>query len=78
VRCHTFITESTFGLPYYCWPTKQLFADINVVAHQCSGGTRIGAVLFVCGSGLPSGVDASIGPLMCMALLLNQVFAMPV
>jgi hypothetical protein len=33
------------------------------VAHQCSGGTRIGAVLFVCGSGLPSGVDASIGPL---------------
>lgn len=28
--CHTFITESTFGLPIYSWaPQDQVFADIN-------------------------------------------------
>ena len=30
VRCHTFISESTFGLPIYRWqPQAELFADIN-------------------------------------------------
>lgn len=30
VRCHTFITESTFGLPVYNWqPQKEIFEDIN-------------------------------------------------
>ena len=30
VRCHCFITESTFGLPIYRWqPQAELFADIN-------------------------------------------------
>jgi putative mRNA 3-end processing factor len=30
VTCHTFITESTFGLPVYKWkPQQQLFEDIN-------------------------------------------------
>lgn len=30
VRCHTFITESTFGLPIYRWPDReQIAADIN-------------------------------------------------
>src|SRR5438270_1721268 len=30
VRCHTFITESTFGLPIYRWPPPaQVFADVN-------------------------------------------------
>ena len=30
VRCHCFITESTFGLPIYRWqPQDELFADIN-------------------------------------------------
>jgi putative mRNA 3-end processing factor len=30
VPCDTFITESTFGLPIYRWPTQQaLFAEIN-------------------------------------------------
>ncbi len=27
VRCHTFITESTFGLPVFRWPTQQEVAD---------------------------------------------------
>lgn len=30
VKCHTFITETTFGLPIYSWISqKELFADIN-------------------------------------------------
>ncbi len=30
VRCHNFITESTFGLPVYNWkPQQQVFDDIN-------------------------------------------------
>ena len=30
VRCDTFITESTFGLPIYRWPQQaEMFADIN-------------------------------------------------
>lgn len=30
VKCHTFITESTFGLPIYKWKSQdEIFADIN-------------------------------------------------
>jgi putative mRNA 3-end processing factor len=30
VQCHTFITESTFGLPIYKWkPQEEVFAEIN-------------------------------------------------
>jgi putative mRNA 3-end processing factor len=30
VKCHTFITESTFGLPVYTWkPQAQVFGEIN-------------------------------------------------
>lgn len=30
IKCHTFITECTFGLPAFKWtPQKQVFADIN-------------------------------------------------
>src|SRR4051812_44421056 len=30
VRCHTFITESTFGLPIYRWPDEsEVFAEIR-------------------------------------------------
>lgn len=30
VRCHTFITESTFGLPVYKWkPSSEIFGEVN-------------------------------------------------
>ena len=30
IRCHTFITESTFGMPIYRWPSEEsVFNDVN-------------------------------------------------
>lgn len=35
VKCHTFVSESTFGLPIYKWqPQEQIFKDINDWAAQ--------------------------------------------
>jgi putative mRNA 3-end processing factor len=46
VRCHSFITESTFGLPIYRWdPQQEVFDDINaLVAPQCRRGPHQRAV----------------------------------
>lgn len=67
VTCDVFITESTFGLPVYRWPTpEKLFADINAwwAANKAEGLT---SVLFGYSLGkaqrLLAGVDPSIGPL---------------
>ncbi len=65
VRCHTFITESTFGLPIYRWrPQAEIFADINAWwrANQATGRTSV-----LCAYSLGkaqrvlAGVDATIG-----------------
>lgn len=67
IRCHLFVTESTFGLPMYRWrPASEIFTDINDWwrANQLKERT---SVLF----GYPlgktqrvlAGVDASIGPI---------------
>lgn len=40
VRCHTFVTESTFGLPIYRWPTQaDVLADVHAWwrANQAAG-----------------------------------------
>jgi putative mRNA 3-end processing factor len=67
VRCHTFITEATFGLPIYRWPpATQVFAEINAWwrANQAAGKA---SVLFAYALGkaqrLAAGVDASVGPI---------------
>lgn len=44
VRCHTFITECTFGLPAFKWvDQKQVFDDINSwwAANQAQGQTSV-------------------------------------
>jgi putative mRNA 3-end processing factor len=69
IRCHTFITESTFGLPIYCWPTQQeIFADINRWWKQCRDDGKP-AVLLAYSLGkaqrLIAGVDPAIGPIYC-------------
>ncbi len=67
VRCHTFITESTFGLPVYRWkPQSEVFAAINDwwrrnrEAGKVSvlGGYALGKA-----QRLLSGLDTDIGPI---------------
>lgn len=65
VRCHTFITESTFGLPIYRWQTEQeLFAEINQWWRQNADNERT-SVLFCYAFGkaqrILSGLDTDIG-----------------
>ena len=80
VRCHTFITESTFGLPIYRWvPQPVLFADIN---DWWRGNAELGrtSVLFCYAFGkaqrLLSGLEASIGPIVSHGAVepLNQLY----
>ncbi len=66
VKCHTFISETTFGLPIYRWPeTRVIFGEINQWwrANQRAGVT---SVVFAYALGkaqrILAGIDASIGP----------------
>ncbi|HJP56336.1 MAG TPA: ligase-associated DNA damage response exonuclease [Gemmatimonadales bacterium] len=68
VRCGTFITESTFGLPIYRWPAEaEVFAGINAWwrANAAEGRTSL---LFGYALGkaqrLLAGLDPSIGPIL--------------
>jgi putative mRNA 3-end processing factor len=67
VRCHTFVTESTFGLPIYRWvPQSEIFDEINAWwrANQEAGRASL---LFAYSLGkaqrLLAGVNATIGPI---------------
>jgi putative mRNA 3-end processing factor len=67
VRCHTFVTESTFGLPIYRWqPQAEVFDEINAWwrANQEAGKASL---LFGYALGkaqrLLAGVDPSVGPI---------------
>ncbi|MES2740389.1 MAG: ligase-associated DNA damage response exonuclease [Pseudomonadota bacterium] len=80
VRCHTFITESTFGLPIYRWqPQQQTYDDINAwwAKNAAEGRT---SVLFCYSFGkaqrVLSGLNPAIGPIIChgAAQALNQVY----
>jgi putative mRNA 3-end processing factor len=80
VRCHTFVTESTFGLPIYRWPRQDtVFAAINAWwrSTRDAGGC---AVLFGYSLGkaqrLLAGLDASIGAIFTHGAVepLNEVY----
>jgi len=65
IRCDTFITESTFGLPVYDWkPQEEIFADINAWWRK---NAEEGKVTFITGYSLGKaqrilqGLDNSIG-----------------
>jgi putative mRNA 3-end processing factor len=67
VRCHTFITESTFGLPVYRWRTPgEIFAGVNSWWRANAAAGRA-SVLFGYAFGkaqrVLASVDASIGPI---------------
>jgi putative mRNA 3-end processing factor len=67
VRCHAFVTESTFGLPIYRWrPPAETFGQINAWwrVNQSAGRT---SVIFAYSLGkaqrVLAGIDASLGPI---------------
>ena len=67
VRCHTFITESTFGLPIYRWPDpKEIQQDLNQWWQKNKDQGRA-SVIFAYSFGkaqrILSIVDHSIGPI---------------
>ncbi len=74
VRCHVFITESTFGLPIYRWPPQaEVFAEIERWwrTNQENGYT---SVLYAYALGkaqrLLAGIDASLGPILVHGAVL--------
>ncbi|WP_252274487.1 ligase-associated DNA damage response exonuclease [Pseudomonas subflava] len=80
VRCHTFITESTFGLPIYRWqPQARIFAEIDAWWRQNQAAGRA-SVLFCYAFGkaqrILHGIDASIGPILGHGSMepLHQVY----
>jgi putative mRNA 3-end processing factor len=80
VRCDTFITESTFGLPIYQWqPQQEVYDDINdwwrsnaeqgrASVMQCYSFGKAQRIL--------SGLDPEVGPIICHGAVqtLNQVY----
>ena len=68
VRCHTFVTESTFGLPIYRWRSPdEIFAEVNRWWRVNAAAGRA-SVLFGYAFGkaqrILASVDAAIGPIM--------------
>jgi putative mRNA 3-end processing factor len=80
VRCDTFITESTFGLPIYRWqPEQQIFDDVNAWWAANAEQGRASVLLgysFGKAQRLLSGLDPSIGPIIAHGAVqtLNQVY----
>lgn len=67
VRCHTLITESTFGLPIYRWDTPEvLFGGINSWwrANKAAGKCSV-VYAYALGKSqrVMAGIDPSIGPI---------------
>ena len=80
VRCHTFITESTFGLPIYRWePQQQIFDQINAWWRENIALGKA-SVLFCYSFGkaqrILHGLDPSLGPILVHGAVepLNRVY----
>ena len=80
VRCHTFITESTFGLPIYRWePQAEIFNQINAWWRDNQAQDKA-SVLFCYAFGkaqrILHGIDASLGPILAHGAVepLNRVY----
>jgi putative mRNA 3-end processing factor len=81
VRCHTFITESTFGLPIYRWDSSsQLTADINTWWQANAEQGRASVVYgyaFGKAQRILHGLDSTIGPIVVHGAVarLNYAYA---
>lgn len=67
VRCHTFVTESTFGLPIYRWPAQaDVLTDIQAWWRANQEAARA-SLLFAYALGkaqrLLAGIDSGLGPI---------------
>jgi putative mRNA 3-end processing factor len=79
VKCHIFVTESTFGMPIYQWADPlEVFEEINQWWRENQAKGKC-SVLFGYTVGkaqrLISGVDASIGPIFGHGAILNACLA---
>ena len=67
LRCHTFVTESTFGLPVFRWPSQtSVFDQINAWWRENQAAGRASLLYgYALGKAqrLLAGVDAGIGPI---------------
>ncbi len=67
IRCHTFVTESTFGLPVFNWEAQEnILADINAwwrENHERGKTSLIFAYALGKAQRILSGLDPSIGPI---------------
>jgi putative mRNA 3-end processing factor len=68
VRCHTFVTESTFGLPIYHWPSQaEVFQEINAWwASNAARGRTCLLLGYALGKAqrLLAGLNPDIGPIL--------------
>ncbi len=76
LRCHTFVSESTFGLPVFRWrPQSELFSEINAWwrENRDQGKTSL---LFAYSLGkaqrILAGLDPSIGPILTHGAVENM------
>ena len=84
VRCHCFITESTFGLPIYRWrPQAEVMSEINAWWAANAEAGRASLLLgYSFGKaqrllmGVQAGVDAGLGPVVVHGAVepLNQAY----
>ncbi|MCD8505137.1 MAG: ligase-associated DNA damage response exonuclease [Burkholderiaceae bacterium] len=80
VPCHTFITESTFGLPVYRWPdpavVMQQINDWWAENAKLNRASVLYAYSLGKGQRVLAGIDASIGPIITHGSLnaLNDVY----
>jgi putative mRNA 3-end processing factor len=80
VRCHAFITESTFGLPIYRWrPQREIMSEIDDWWRENARAGRA-SVIFAYGLGkaqrIIGNVDAAIGPIICHGAIepINAIY----
>jgi putative mRNA 3-end processing factor len=80
LRCHCFITESTFGLPIYRWrPQAELLAEVNGWWQQNADAGRASLLLgysFGKAQRLIAGLQADIGPIVVHGAVapLNEAY----
>jgi len=88
VKCHHFITESTFGLPVFRWaPQAEVAADLNAWWAKCAADGKtafLGAYALGKAQRLMTMLDPEIGPILTHTaventnrILRNQGLALP-